>query len=298
MPNHEIQELLNRISVFDKMYEQIRIVDPIENKVINQNNGELIETDTKCFAFWNTNRVCENCISMRAILENNTFVKVEYTKDNLYMITAIPFELPDRRIVIELLKDVTNSFIFEVNGANGEVTSELHTMIDNMNDIAMKDALTGVYNRRFMNEKLPIDMTNSVLADQQLSIILTDIDFFKNVNDTYGHLIGDCALKTFTEKLSECLQRDSDWVARYGGEEFLICLPGAELEKAVKVAELIRKTIENWEFKCNENTFHITASFGIYSGKPNRGERIENLIQFADEKLYRAKHNGRNQVEY
>ena len=176
-------------------------------------------------------------------------------------------------------------------GVPMSVVTEIHSMIDNMNNLALKDPLTQIYNRRYMEEKLPIDLVNSVLLSQPLSIIMADIDFFKKVNDTYGHLTGDCVLKSFTETISECIKRGSDWIARYGGEEFVVCLPGANLERAKELAEQMRKSIEEKSINCGENKIKITASFGVCSAnvKTTQSESIKELIQRVDDKLYLPK---------
>jgi len=98
--------------------------------------------------------------------------------------------------------------------------------------------------------------------------------------------------------ISGCIKRGSDWVARYGGEEFLICMPGADLETAKATAELMRKSIEESVIEYNGKQFKITASFGIHNLKSPNIEGIDDLIKHADEKLYLAKSNGRNRVEY
>jgi len=295
MYDNEVQEVLDKLVFFEKMYEQIRLVDPIIKKVISYKNNTVKELAYKCFDFWAKNKICDNCISIRAFNENKTFVKVEYTPNEIYIVTAVPVELSNRRIVIELLANTTDSMV--IGNGNNENDSEIYRMIDSMNNLALKDTLTGVYNRRYINQKLPVDLLSASLSEQNLSIIMADIDFFKKVNDTYGHLTGDCALKIFAETLSGCIKRESDWVSRYGGEEFIICLPGAGLEKAIEVAEHIRRTVENKVILCGEHTIKITASFGVCSIKPTPGASVENLIECADKKLYVAKNNGRNRVE-
>jgi len=298
MPDQEVRDILEKISIFDKLYDQMRLVDPFSGRVVEYDNGILNQLNTRCFEYWTRNKACENCISMRALNENNTFIKIEYTKDNIYMITAIPYELSDRKIVIELLKDVTDSMTFERTKADGTENNEMHSLIDHMNNIAMKDSLTGIYNRRFIDEKLPVDLINAVISESHLSIILADIDYFKKVNDKYGHLVGDCVLKSLAELFRRSLKRENDWVARYGGEEFLICLPSADLEKAAEIAETMRKNTEAYLFDCGGNQFNLTVSFGIFSGKPKQTDTVETLIRKADVNLYAAKKNGRNRVEF
>ena len=295
MYDKEVQEVLDKLVIFERMYDHIRLVDPIIKKVINYSNNTVTELAVKCFDFWEKNKICDNCISIRAFNENKTFVKIEYTPNKIYMVMAIPIELSNRRIVIELLKDTTDSMVY--GNENNENNSHIYAMIDSMNNLLLKDTLTGIYNRRYINEKLPVDFINAALSEQSLSIIIVDIDFFKKVNDTYGHLTGDFTLKSFADTLSGCIKRKSDWVSRYGGEEFLICLPGAELEMAIEIAEDIRKTVENNVILRGEHTIKITASFGVCSIKPIVDGSVENFIECADKKLYVAKNNGRNRVE-
>ncbi len=287
---------LDEMKLLDKLYEQIRFVDPISKKVLNETKAGLTRDEGQCFDFWEKDRICNNCISVRAYIENQSFVKIEYNADRMYMVTAVPFEKDGRRIVAELMKDVTNSMLME-SGADDK-NAEIRGMIDFMNSLSLKDPLTGVFNRRYIDERFPADLAGSLLSDQKISVIMADIDFFKKVNDTYGHLGGDAVLKDFADTLSEGIRRDSDWVSRYGGEEFLICLPGAGLEKAAEIAEGIRLEVASKNILFGEHQINITASFGICSRKPSQGFKIEDYIGCADQKLYAAKHNGRNRCEF
>lgn len=298
MIDEEVKKMLDDLKFIDKICDVIRIVDPIKKTVISYGHGNFNKIDNNCFDFWGKNKVCDNCVSIRAYNSNETYIKIEYNQNTTFMVTAIPFEISNRRIVIEMLKDITGSIFVGKNGEANNISTEIHSMIDNMNNLALKDHLTQIYNRRYIEEKLPVDLVNTALLSQPLSIIMADIDFFKKVNDTYGHLTGDCVLKSFVETISECIIRDSDWIARYGGEEFIICLPGANLEKARDVAEQMRKSIEDKDINCDGNKIRITASFGVYSIKAKQGDSINDLIQRVDEKMYLAKNNGRNRIEF
>jgi diguanylate cyclase (GGDEF)-like protein len=134
------------------------------------------------------------------------------------------------------------------------------------------------------------------MRDKNLSIMMIDIDYFKDVNDTYGHIAGDEVLKEFSSIISNNIRRDLDWVARFGGEEFLVCLPGASTEKAAEIAESIRKAVESHTFIYLDKRINITSSFGV-AGMES-GMHIETLIESADKYLYMAKQEGRNKVEY
>ncbi|MDF2904728.1 MAG: diguanylate cyclase [Herbinix sp.] len=295
MYEREMEEIIQKISIIDSTYDKVRIVDPVEKKIINLHNNLEEFTQEHCFNFWKKGEICENCISMRAYREKDTFVKIEYMEQEIYLVTAIPIELSDRTVVLELMKKATNNISFNVNGENA--SSDFNSMLDNLNNRAIKDSLTGIYNRRYINEKLPLDLINANLSNNSISVIMVDIDFFKNVNDTYGHLIGDCTIKSLANLLLRSLKRENDWVARYGGEEFLICLPSAPLSFAQDLAESIRSKVQKTPIECGDLKFNITASFGVSAMTPRPGTSVNELIEEADKKLYLAKNNGRNRVE-
>lgn len=295
MEDNDLKQLLQDLRIFEEGYDTIRIVDPVKKKVLSLKNNIVLETEQGCFSMWERNQICENCISIRAYNEEKSFVKVEYAPEYIYIVTAIPVKLNDRLVVIELLKDATHSMILE--HAPSDAKSEIHALIDNLNVLALRDELTGVYNRRYINQRLPVDMINASVSGRSLSVIMADIDFFKKVNDTYGHLAGDAVLKQFTRILQGCLQRSTDWVARYGGEEFLMVLPDCDAEKAGKLAEKMRHAVNEHSFDIGHECIHVTSSFGVNSMKEYDNPTFEELIADVDKKLYRAKTNGRNRVD-
>ena len=293
-----VNDYLSNGTLFSKLSDITRIVDPLQKTVIQYKNKEVVIDGIHCFDFWGKNKVCDNCISMRAYNDNKTYVKIEYNKEKIYLITAVPHDLNDRRVVIEILKDITNSLLLSSYENEAVDSTGIHALIDNMNKSAYSDPLTGLYNRRYIIEKLPIDLLNATLLANEFSIIMADIDHFKLINDNYGHLAGDQALKTVAETLSGCIKRESDWIARYGGEEFLICIPGANLDFALKTSECMRKAIESTPIMYEDKMLSLTASFGVYSMKTTENTSVDDLLKLADEKLYSAKRNGRNRVEW
>ena len=295
--DQDIQKIINEVRLLDKLCDIVRFVDPIRKTVIYTGDDAKSEMALRCFDFWGNSKVCDNCISIRSYYDNETYVKIEYTEDRTYMITALPHQLADRRVVIEMFKDVTTSMFLSADGSQPARTSEIRSMIDKMNAMTMRDPLTGIFNRRYISEKMPVDLINTALSGQNLSIIMADIDHFKNINDTYGHLAGDCALKRFVELLSGCIKRGSAWLARYGGEEFMICLPGADTGKARDIAEKMRQSVERAQISCGDMRLQLTCSFGVFSTGSGHDYNVEQMIAGADEKLYLAKRNGRNRVE-
>ncbi len=164
-------------------------------------------------------------------------------------------------------------------------------------NLAVKDSLTGAYNRFFLKIRLKELEKEINRYKIPLSIILLDLDYFKKINDTYGHLVGDEVLRQVVRVLSENL-RDTDTLIRYGGEEFLILLPHTTLAKACKIAERLRDIIEKTTFEIDGHRIKITISAGVVSTESQGGKvkNLESLIKKADSLLYFAKKKGRNQI--
>lgn len=163
--------------------------------------------------------------------------------------------------------------------------------------LSITDPLTRVFNRGYLNENLPKAFKRAQRYGAPLSIIITDIDHFKTVNDQFGHQIGDIVLKSFVDCLSGALRKDLDWMARYGGEEFIIVLPETELTGARAAAERLRNLIAEMKTETEKATIQITASFGVATlGSETRSADLttDHLINKADQNLYQAKENGRN----
>ncbi|MDK2957885.1 MAG: hypothetical protein PWQ57_3383 [Desulfovibrionales bacterium] len=160
---------------------------------------------------------------------------------------------------------------------------------------ASRDGLTHIYNRQSLDERLMEELSRGKRYGERLSLLMLDLDHFKQVNDTYGHAVGDEVLKATAGILQDNL-RNTDMAARYGGEEFVVVLPHTTEEQAWKLAERIRHGISAKRFRCNGTPFNVTASIGVASVRINALDRGEDLLQRADKALYRAKNEGRNMV--
>lgn len=290
----KFQNWTNSSQVLEKIYDMVRIVDPISKEVLYFKEKNLLASDNACYFFWKQDKMCGNCISMRAYKENDTFIKMKYISNKVYLLTAIPLEIDDSCLVIELLKEVTNSIIVE--GYNNKADSEeFYKIIQNLNMMVIKDALTGLYNRKYIDERLPVEMFNSLARKQPLSIIMTDLDHFKIVNDQYGHLAGDMVLREYSLIIEKFIRKNRDWASRFGGEEFLICLPNTDSKVAHTVAERMRVALQDRNFVYNDYQFKITASFGICT-LHEETITYDSFIECADKMLYKAKELGRNRV--
>jgi diguanylate cyclase (GGDEF)-like protein len=167
---------------------------------------------------------------------------------------------------------------------------------DEIYKMKITDGLTGIYNRRHLIDEMIREIHRSTRYRRVLSLIMIDIDFFKSINDTWGHIAGDLILKEVTRLISS-ISREEDVFARYGGEEFAILIPETPPDEVILFAERIRKTVENHRFLYEGSEIKVTISMGVAT---IHGERISetDFIAAADEKLYLAKHQGRNRVCY
>ena len=167
------------------------------------------------------------------------------------------------------------------------------TLEKELEKLAHTDSLTGLFNRRRMNEMLEIQRSLTARADLGFSLIFVDIDHFKKINDTYGHGFGDYILSEVAAFMKSLL-RHEDTLARWGGEEFLIMLPNTDIHGARAIAEKIRKAIATKNFKLGEQDFSITMTFGLTQHEKDTS--IDESLKRADDALYKGKEAGRNLV--
>ncbi|MGE4471693.1 MAG: GGDEF domain-containing protein [Sulfuricurvum sp.] len=185
--------------------------------------------------------------------------------------------------------------IIPIQNDNGDITSYVSVATDitdkkELEKISVIDQLTGIFNRRKLNDSLQSEVNKAHRYHRPLSVLIMDIDHFKRINDTYGHQCGDFALTTVAALLSKHI-RDSDIVGRYGGEEFMVICPETQITAAVSVGEKLREAIAQYDFGI---IGHITISIGVAELKEE--DTLETIVKNSDNCLYTAKHNGRNQV--
>ena len=176
--------------------------------------------------------------------------------------------------------------------ADDSIESQYHETVYNM---MTKDGLTGVYNKRYLVETLEREFDRSRFYNRPFSILMMDIDHFKNFNDTYGHLAGDEVLREFATRVEQACQ-PGQILARFGGEEFAILLSETGLEEASAFAERIRQVIADNRFHSNAGQLTVTTSIGVAEVNLKMHASFSDLLEQADRHLYAAKQNGRNQT--
>ncbi|OEU76802.1 MAG: diguanylate cyclase response regulator [Desulfuromonadales bacterium C00003093] len=181
-----------------------------------------------------------------------------------------------------------------------KLEKSLKTVNEEIRIMSITDPLTGIYNRGYLTEHLRQEIIRAKRYKHPFSLIICDIDFFKKVNDTYGHQAGDQVLKEFVQSINDLIRNNIDWVARYGGEEFVVVLPETDPENACLVAERLRNTVSGKTIYVRKKKINITASFGVSGFDPSMPDNNishESMINRADKHLYQAKQEGRNRVK-
>ncbi|BBB33120.1 signal transduction protein [Thermotomaculum hydrothermale] len=217
--------------------------------------------------------------------------KRETLKASAYFIMEKELSDKDRKTVEEALDKLIHPISSSL--ANEVLIKELGEEKKELFNTAIHDSLTGLKNRVFLDSIASNEISKAIRYEYPISVIIFDIDHFKTVNDTYGHLAGDFVLQEIS-KIIKASFRTTDYVIRYGGEEIVAILPYAKEQDACKRAEHIRKMIEGKEFVIGNNIIKTTISAGVYERRDETD--IYEIIGAADKRLYRAKESGRNKV--
>jgi diguanylate cyclase (GGDEF)-like protein len=183
------------------------------------------------------------------------------------------------------------SFLFRFLSADSVETQYHETVYSALT----RDALTGTMNKRYLMEAMNREISRSTRAKMELSVVMLDIDHFKSVNDTHGHLVGDEVLRTFGKRVGDICRSD-DLLARYGGEEFCLLLAATGREEAREMADRCRRAVADAPFDTAAGPLKISASFGFACLDPDEPKTSNGLLEAADQQLYEAKRSGRNRV--
>ena len=224
----------------------------------------------------------ERDIRIASIFADQVAIAIE----NAHLYGRAQFELGIRKQAEESLREANRSMLQQFR--------EISALQEQLQEQALRDPITGLYNRRFLNESLPREIARAERDRVELGVIMLDLDHFKRINDAYGHIKGDRALVALAGLLN-AKTRSSDIACRYGGDEFCLILPGATLTAVAERAEELRAAFEEIEIQADGETFHVTISLGA-SIFPLHGSSSEELLSRADQALYSAKQAGRNRV--
>lgn len=288
-----VKDLEGYLNGLNKIFDFVRIVNPISKEIIHQKGEEVdIIHSPDCYEFWDSGRPCNNCISAKAQKEKKTMTKIGENDHGVFMVMATPITFGDDFYIVEMLQDITETMFKTVSDVKDTMRNN-DNIIAELSERVITDELTGAYNRRFINEELPSCIVYENEDGEKISIIMLDIDCFKEINDTYGHVAGDFVLKNLVNIINSKIRKNYDWVARYGGDEFLIFLKNSNNKVANNVVEQIQIALKNEILRFQDKSANITISFGIYTAESNT-KTFGEILQIVDNNLMKAKQGGKN----
>lgn len=268
-----MQEAENKMKVLREIFDVVRLLKGsdlqaagMESKLAGRENL------CQCYAFWNKDKRCENCISLKALEEKKQTSKIEFLDSDMYQVFARYLEIDSEPYVMEMLKKLDENTLTDEEGYE-KLTEKLTVYSEKL----YKDVLTGAYNRRYFEEKVKNMSLNAGVA-------VIDLDDFKLFNDTYGHDGGDLVLTTVVNVIRHYIRR-TDILVRYGGDEFLLILPGIEKEVFSQKLRMIQEKIHATHIP-GFNRLKLSVSIG---GAMFTHGRLEEALTKADRLMYMAK---------
>jgi diguanylate cyclase (GGDEF)-like protein len=283
-----LEEMKELIAMMKKEFDMVRLVEPIRQQVVDCE--DLKATGEVCSDVWHRCTRCENCSSNRALHNRNKAFKIEMVDDKAVLVISRYVEVEGRPMVIEIINDATDDFLLD-----SDREDTLGRIIKSYNDKIMTDPLTGVYNRRFLDENFVPSLDCCYDADVPINVAIMDIDDFKRINDSYGHQAGDVLLRDIAgfwklhfdvrDKMSE------RFVVRFGGDEFLIVACNVSFADFKLMMKQFYMEMRKVCYFTEAIHIPFEISFGVASSVEQEGDSVpwSEVLRRADERMYQRK---------
>lgn len=278
--NYSKSEVIDLLLHMQEIFEVARLVDVSMTKQleVSSDHTDLIQTAYNCYAVWNMEHRCSNCISAQAYRCKSKLSKFEFVNDEVYYVVAKYITVDGVPYMMELVTKIDDETLFSAYGK-----SDFAKTITDHNKKLYVDPLTKAYNRNYYETQL-------LNVSRVTAVAMIDVDHFKGINDTFGHAAGDLALSSVVATINKSISQ-ADSIIRYGGDEFLILFQGATRDTLPGLLEKIRGDVEAMTFE-EYPDMKITLSIGGVVATKEMGPRV---LTIADENLYKAKET-RNRV--
>lgn len=286
-----VKDLESYLAGLNRIFDTVRIIEPVLKKVAYIEGDSRMIQGSSCYEFWDRKATCDNCLSKKLSQHKPSSSKIECNENGMFLIMATNIIYGNSEYMVEMIKNI--SFIDEIYGQTCSDMTEVVETISRLNEKLIKDELTGVYNRRYINQRLSKDIHYAMENGNKLSIIMMDIDNFKDINDSHGHMAGDLVLKNLGKIIQSKIRNNYDWVARFGGDEFIIILKNADSKVCNKVIKNIQAALEEKAPIYKGENIKITISAGGYIVEDKKKE-IDEILYTVDKNLNLAKRNGKN----
>lgn len=276
--------ILNHATLIS-LFDSYRIVDIDSYLVYDWKDNKKINTNKRCYEVWQRGEACKNCISNSCIQEKRRIIKLEVLDGQVFLIAAIPITLENKLFSLELISNVTDSLV--INDAFHTQNLDVFDIITQMNDMALRDPYTGLYNKRFAEQEVAKSMLNWN-EDHSLFIGVLDIDHFKHVNDTYGHMKGDDVLRVLSRILDTYATKGNGWASRMGGDEFMLLWHNVTAQEARAMAQELQEALVTHIFTKDDVQFTVSVSIGLSQYRPEFTS-WRAFFDEADKEMYRVK---------
>lgn len=271
-------------------FDAVRIVDPSDNSVLKEEYINFID-----ISFPDLDRKLTEKYFRLCNMFKKSVLNILHENGHVFFLIMTSVNFDGKDLLAEFFYKATDQVFLDDIGLNDQIG--LMSEINRLRRESITDELTGVYNRRYIDKQLSVEIGKCIEQKRPLSVIFSDLDHYKKINDDYGHAAGDHVLQEFAKVLSRNIRKDKDWIARYGGEEFMIFLDGAGSEKAKEIAERIRTAVMNKPFHFRGELIKLTCSFGVYTVENFTVlPTVDKILDTVDKRLYLAKRLGRNIV--
>ena len=281
--SYTIAEIEQVIEQNSQLFDVVRLVDPISMTVYRIEDGKLVGQPGGCYNVWHKSDRCENCVSSRCLMDHARYSKFEFIDKDIYHVVAQPVVVDGRKFVLEVVTESDDNVLLTAFGNNDFVNR-----ITEYNHKVYTDELTGLSNRRYLNERLELMATRAAHDKASIAVVMIDIDDFKDINDLQGHLAGDEALRQVGGTLTQGFRPgDEDLLARYGGDEFFCALwdiDHDDLEGRLKAVQQL----------ADESGLGVTLSMGALFEPVAHEATADELIKAADRIMYGIKAAGKN----
>lgn len=262
------------------LFDQVRIVNPRTKKILLEQAHVEPNSSSQhaCYQLWNRQAMCENCISLQALERLQTTEKWEYRKDEIFYVLATPIEVAGTHYVMEMVRKVNDTTL--VQTLAGE-RSHMKTAIRELQSELLRDNLTGCYNRKYLTQTLP----RLLKTARPVVVAVFDLNDFKRLNDTYGHLAGDQVLIAVGERFQKLMQREPITITRLGGDEFVAVFQPEGAAAIEPTIVMLREQFTSATITLADSTkLSVYASCGYTVSQP--GDSITMLLARADEAMY------------
>lgn len=290
--NELYDKVKEKLWILDGMYDFMRVIDPINKNVIDISNEPEVENCSKCYDYINREEMCKNCISVRAEIEKDTFIKLEYIHNGVILIIATSININGERYIVEIIKNIGSA---KNKKLNDEFNVHVKNVIDNLNDKVITDEESSFYNRVYIESRLPVDLNNGMLNENNLAIIMVDTGEFESINNKYIQDVKCQFLQSMVEIVSESVNGESYWIGRYSENKYIIVLNDMNKEGTYKISNKIKNLLNDMNFEYNDEITKLNLNLGVYCSENERID-IKNILVDLEGAIYKEKQKQEEKI--